>query len=152
MHFYWTFLTMAHWIRLSLLCRCKWTRKFQVSYENISEQYSFFMSIKMYQFSILSILNLFMYKNSVGMSKNLPVCLPYWKWKMIYVWSSTKVDRIHLAVNMALSLCHKYHKNNEIYIKQGYQQNRILFCIAIAYWPLSLRCGVNMPPQLLILR
>ena len=30
---------MAHWIRLSLLCRCKWTRKSQVSYENVSEQY-----------------------------------------------------------------------------------------------------------------
>ena len=26
-------LTMAHWIRLSRLCRCKWTRKSQVSYE-----------------------------------------------------------------------------------------------------------------------
>ena len=32
-------LTMAHWIRLSLLCRCKWTRKSQVSYRNVSEQY-----------------------------------------------------------------------------------------------------------------
>ena len=32
-------MTMTHWIRLSLLCRCKWTRKSQVSYRNVSEQY-----------------------------------------------------------------------------------------------------------------
>ena len=32
-------LTMAHWIRLSLLCRCTWTRKSQVWYGSISEQY-----------------------------------------------------------------------------------------------------------------
>ena len=32
-------MTMAHCIRLSLLCRCKWTRKSQVSYGNCSEQY-----------------------------------------------------------------------------------------------------------------
>ncbi len=30
---------MAHWIRLSLLCRCKWTRKSQVWYRSVSEQY-----------------------------------------------------------------------------------------------------------------
>ena len=41
-------LTMAHWIRLSLLCRCKWTRKSQVSYENISEQCVLCTSIKLY--------------------------------------------------------------------------------------------------------
>ena len=35
-------LTTAHWIRLSLLCRCKWTRQSQVSYENVSEQYLFY--------------------------------------------------------------------------------------------------------------
>ena len=35
-------LTMAHWIRLSQLCRCKWTRKSQVSGKHASEQYSFF--------------------------------------------------------------------------------------------------------------
>ena len=39
MHFYWTFLTMAHWIRLSLLCRCKRTRNSKVWYGNVSEQY-----------------------------------------------------------------------------------------------------------------
>ena len=37
--FLWGILTMAHWIRLSLLCRCKWTRKSQVSGKNVSEQY-----------------------------------------------------------------------------------------------------------------
>ena len=37
--FAWEILTMAHWIRLSLVCRCKWTRKSQVSYEHVSEQY-----------------------------------------------------------------------------------------------------------------
>ena len=30
---------MAHRIRLSLVCRFKWTRKSQVSYRNVSEQY-----------------------------------------------------------------------------------------------------------------
>ena len=30
---------MAHWICLSLLCRCKWTRKSQVWYGNVSEQH-----------------------------------------------------------------------------------------------------------------
>ena len=34
-------LTMAHWIRLSLLCRCKWLRRSQVSGKNVSEQYLF---------------------------------------------------------------------------------------------------------------
>ena len=32
-------LTMVHWIRLSLLCRCKRTRKSQVWYGNVSKQY-----------------------------------------------------------------------------------------------------------------
>ena len=32
-------LTMAHWIRLSLLCMCKWTRKSDLSGKNVSEQY-----------------------------------------------------------------------------------------------------------------
>ena len=32
-------MSMAHWIRLSLLCRCEWTRKSQVWYGNVSEQY-----------------------------------------------------------------------------------------------------------------
>ena len=32
-------MATAHWIRLRLLCRCKWTRKIQVSYGNVSEQY-----------------------------------------------------------------------------------------------------------------
>ena len=32
-------LIMAHWIRLSLLCRCEWTRKSRVWYGNVSEQY-----------------------------------------------------------------------------------------------------------------
>ena len=39
-------LTMAHWIGLCLLCRCKWTRKSQVSYENVSEQYLCFYEHK----------------------------------------------------------------------------------------------------------
>ena len=43
---YWTFLTMAHWIRLSLLCRCKWTRKSQVSGQHVSEQNLFFYAHK----------------------------------------------------------------------------------------------------------
>ena len=30
---------MAHWIRLSLLCRCKWTRKSDLGYGNVSEQH-----------------------------------------------------------------------------------------------------------------
>ena len=36
--FLWENLTMAHWIRLSLLCRCKWTRKSQVCHSVASEQ------------------------------------------------------------------------------------------------------------------
>ena len=32
-------LTMARWIRLRLLCRCNWTRKSEVWYGNVSEQY-----------------------------------------------------------------------------------------------------------------
>ena len=32
-------LTRAHWIRLSLLCRCKWTRKSDLWGKNVSEQY-----------------------------------------------------------------------------------------------------------------
>ena len=39
-------MTVAHWIRLSPLCRCKWTRKSQVSYRNASEQYSLFWKDK----------------------------------------------------------------------------------------------------------
>ena len=39
MHSVWHNLIMRHWIRLSLLCRCKWTRKFQVWYGNVSEQH-----------------------------------------------------------------------------------------------------------------
>ena len=46
--FLWEIFTMAHWIRLSLLCRCKWTRKSQVLGKDVSEQYLFFMSIKVY--------------------------------------------------------------------------------------------------------
>ena len=30
---------MRYWIRLSLLCRCKWTRKSHLWYGNVSEQY-----------------------------------------------------------------------------------------------------------------
>ena len=36
------FLTMAHWVRLNLLCKCKWTRKSQVSGTNVSDQYLLF--------------------------------------------------------------------------------------------------------------
>ena len=32
-------LTIVHWIRLSLLCRCKWTRKSDLWSGNVSEQY-----------------------------------------------------------------------------------------------------------------
>ena len=39
-------LTMAYWIRLSLLCRCKWTRKSELLRENVSEQYLFFYDHK----------------------------------------------------------------------------------------------------------
>ena len=39
MHFYWKNITMAHWIRLSLLCRCKWTRKSDLWGTNVSEQH-----------------------------------------------------------------------------------------------------------------
>ena len=36
-------LTMAHWIRLSLLCRCKWTRKSQVSGEKMPQNNIYFL-------------------------------------------------------------------------------------------------------------
>ena len=32
-------MTMAHWIRLSLLCRCKWSRKSDLWGKNVSEHY-----------------------------------------------------------------------------------------------------------------
>ena len=41
-------MIMCHWIRLSLLCRCKWTRKSQVWYGNFPEQHLLCKNKKVY--------------------------------------------------------------------------------------------------------
>ena len=83
MRFYLTFLTMAHWIRLSLLCRCKWTRKSQVSYENVSEQYLLFYEHKsvycVYRRNLWS--SIFVY-GVLSLSMEFYLCL----WSSIFVY------------------------------------------------------------------
>ena len=43
-----------------------------------------------------------------GMSNDLPICLPICKCSTNSLWSSTKVDRTYLPVNMAVALFHKH--------------------------------------------
>ena len=85
--------------------------------------------VKMHEFWILSALGLEMHNTRVGMSKNLPICFKHWKWEIIYLWSRTKVDRIHLAINLAVSLFPKWHTNTGILSKQANPKNRILFVL-----------------------
>ena len=85
----------------------------------------------------------------VGMSENLPIYSEIWQCWTNYLWSRTKVDRIYLAVNMAVSLFLKCYKNIGILSKQIPTQNRIFVCIVlpigITYWPLLFRCGITAP-------
>ena len=43
-----------------------------------------------------------------GMSNNLPICLPICKCSTNSLWSSTKVDRTYLPINMAVAFFHKH--------------------------------------------
>ena len=70
-----------------------------------------------------------MHKTNVGMSKNLPICLPYWKCSTNFLWSSTKVERTYLPVNMAVALVHKHLFNTSEYPWKGYRENRICFLL-----------------------
>ena len=61
------------------------------------------------------------------MSNILPMCLPYWKCSTNYLWSSTKVDRTYLPVNMALALFQKRFWKNRNIFERGIGKFRICF-------------------------
>ena len=61
-------------------------------------------------------------KNRVGMSKNSWICLPNWKYWLIYFWSQANVDRIYLAVNLVLSIFQNDSKIS-VYIRNKQKQN-----------------------------
>ena len=86
----------------------------------------------MFQFCILPVLGLNMHNNRVGMSNNLPICFKNWKWQIIYLWSRTKIDRIYLAINLELSLFHKWHKIS-VNITNRQNKTKVCFCYSIAY-------------------
>ena len=64
-------------------------------------------------------------------SKNLPICLPICKCSTNSLWSSTKVDRTYLPVNMTVALSLNILKNTNL--RKGYRGNRFCFN-CIAYW------------------
>ena len=68
-----------------------------------------------------------------GMSNNLPICLPICKCSTNSFWSSTKVDRTYLPVNMTVALFHKHLETNRNISEMGIGE--IGFCFNwIAYW------------------
>ena len=78
------------------------------------------------------------------MSNILPICLPYGKCSTNYLWSSTKVDRTYLPVNMALALFHKHLKKSRNIFERGIGKTVFFLIelpIGIAYWPLLFPCG-----------
>ena len=81
-------------------------------------------------------------KNNVGVFKILPICLPTRKCLLIWFWSSLEVDRIYLAVNLALPLFINDMKTSVNIRNRQHQTNRsfrfVLPCIA--YW---FRCGLT---------
>ena len=95
-------LTMVHWIRLSLLCRCNWTRKFQVSGNMFQGNIDYFMNIEkvycVYRRNLCSsifvygILSLSMEFPSMSMEFHL--CL----WSSIFVYGV-------LSLSMEFYLC-----------------------------------------------
>ena len=69
----------------------------------------------------------------VDMSKNLPIYFEIWKCWTNYLWSRTKVDRIYLAVNMAVSLFQNEMKIPVVGQNMQIKQVFVLYCLYI--WP-----------------
>ena len=97
----------------------------------------------MNRFWFLPVLGLKIHNNRVGMSNNSRICLPYWKSWTNYFWSWTKVDRIYLAVNMAVSLFPKWYKNTGILSKQANPKNRIFVVLYCLLYCLFIPLGIT---------
>ena len=75
-----------------------------------------------------------LHNNRVGMSNNSPICFPYWTCWTNYLWFRTKLDRIYLAVNMAVALFHKqlqtkWKPHKKINPSNRFVLNCLLYCL-----------------------
>ena len=133
--------------RCELVWKSVWSNMHRIL---VSKSHIFFKTSKTYNL----IFRFFWFQTQAnrfwGLGTFLPVCyvqyftdcLPYWKCSTNSLWSSTKVDRIYLPVNMAVALFHKHLQKNRNIFERGIGKIRF-FCIVlpigIAYWPLLFR-------------